>query len=166
VKLAVRAGGGLHAAPRIHVRIGGVAVAASRAWVRTGGAIKQFYASLTLTLSKLLVLGRGNSATIISIKSGPVTVTVGGTVGSVTYAWERTAPDGHAWTIDNPTSATTTFSTDCGQGEQFNATFICTVRDQAGQVVPSATVTANCANIYYGGGYEGSHPPGPGEYYP
>lgn len=147
------------------VRKGGALKTITEGWARTGGSIKQFYAVLKVGLSTFAAIGRGNSATVVTVTSQSVTAGVQGAVGTVSYAWTRTAPDGHAWTIDNPTGQTTTFSTLADQGESWTATFICTVTDQAGQVLASPTLTVNNANIYYGGGYIGSGAPvGGGEY--
>lgn len=154
------------AAPTIHGRRSGTTKLCRRAFLRTGGALRQFYAKLAVTLSKATAIGRASSAALVTVTSEPVTANVVGAVGSVSHSWTRTAPDAQTWTINNPTSATTTFSTDCDQSEEFSATFIDTVTDQAGQVLASDAVTVDCANNYYGGGYLGSAPPAPGRQYP
>lgn len=161
----------------VGVNVGGVgANAVTDIRVRNAGGLKQvtqgliriskksivtFYQLFKVTLSKAAAIGRGNSSVAVTVYSEPVTATVQGGVGDLTYAWTRTAPDAHAWTIDAADQATTTFSTLAAQGESWNATFICTVTDQAGQVLASAAVAVNCANIYYGGGYLGGGGGGP-----
>lgn len=131
---------------------------------RTSTGLKQLYAAIQIALSSYSVIGRGNSASIVNVTSAAVTATVTGAIGTVNHVWTRTAPDAHAWTIDSPNSPTTTFSTIADQGESWDATFIDTVTDQGGQVLASSAVSVDCANIYYGGGYEG--PGGGGHAYP
>jgi hypothetical protein len=133
---------------------------------RTSDGLKQIYASIQVALSTYSALGRGNSAATLPVSSDPVTATVTGAIGTVSHAWSRTDGGAQPWTIDSPTSATTTFTTNCAQGTDFTATFIDTVTDQAGQVLASSPVTVDCANIYYGGGYLGDSPPPPGSAYP
>lgn len=166
MRLAVRKSGATKTVTGLHIRQGGVTKTAVRAWIRVGGVTKQFFAALQIQLSATAVIGRGNSAAIVPVTSAPVTATVVGAVGAVSHAWTRTAPDAQPWTIDDPTSPTTTFTTNCDQNERFSATFIDTVTDAAGQVLASDPVAVSCANIYYGGGYIGGQPPAPGTYYP
>jgi hypothetical protein len=166
MRLAIHQAGVTKRATKIHVRKGGSLKTAVRAWIRQDGVLKQFYAALTVALSSYSVIGRGNSASTVPVTSAPVTADVTGAVGAVSHAWTRTAPDAQPWTINNATSAIATFTTNCDQNERFTATFIDTVTDAAGQVLASSPVTANCANIYYGGGYIGGQPPAPGSYYP
>jgi hypothetical protein len=149
----------------IAIRVGGATKTVTEGWIRVDGALKQFYSVLAVALSKYLAIGRANSATIITVTSEPITATATGTIGDVAYSWTRTAPDSQPWTINSPTAQTTTFSTDCDQGEEFTATFICTITDRAGQVLASTPVTVNNANIFYGGGYAGSGAT-PGQAYP
>jgi hypothetical protein len=150
----------------VAVRKSGAVKTVTEGLVRAGGSLHQFYAKLQVTLSTYKALGRGNSAALVTVVSEPVTATVLGAVGEVSHVWTRTAADAQPWTIISPNSATTTFSTACDQGEEFTATFIDTVTDQAGQVLASTAVMVDCANIYYGGGYLGSAPPAPGREYP
>lgn len=164
--LAIRTGGASKNVTGIAIRKGGALKTVTEAWIRTGGALKQFYSVLQITLSASAVLGRGNSAATLPVTSAPVTATAAGTIGAVTYAWTRTDAGAQPWTIDAPTSATTTFTTSCAQGDDFTATFICTVSDQSGQSLASSAVAAECANIYFGGGYLGDSPPPPGTAYP
>jgi hypothetical protein len=147
------------------LRVGGALKTVTEGWIRVDGALKQFYALIQIALSSYSVLGRGNSATSVLVTSATVTASVVGAVGAVTYAWTRTDSDPQAWTINNPTAASASFSTLCDQGDQFTATFHCTTTDAAGQVIVSSDVTADCANIYYGGGYPGSGGT-PGSVYP
>lgn len=166
MRIAVHQSGVTKTATKLHVRKGGSVKTAVRAWIRKDGVLKQFYAALTVTLSSYSVIGRGNSAAVVPVTSAPVTATVGGAIGSVSHVWTRTAPDAQPWVINNANSAAASFTTNCDQNESFTATFIDTVTDSAGQVLASSAVTANCANIYYGGGYIGGQPPAPGSYYP
>jgi hypothetical protein len=136
-------------------------------WVRTDDGLKQFYSALQISLSKYDALGRANSAALAKVTSEPITAEVQGAVeGVASYLWTRTDADPQPWTIDTPDGKTTTFSTDCDQSENFTATFKVTATDHAGQSIDSDDVTVNNANIFYGGGYEGSAPPAPGQYYP
>lgn len=148
------------------VRVGGVLKNVTEGWVRVGGTLKQFFGALAVELSTYLALGRGNSAATVTVVSEPVTATVAGAIGTLAYAWTRTDGGAQPWTITDAADATTEFSTNCDQGQQFIATFICTVTDQAGQVLASDPVTADCANIYYGGGYVGNPSLPPGTVYP
>lgn len=128
----------------------------AEAWIRQSKTlIQQFYATIQIALSAYTAIGRGNSAGTVSVTSGPITATVTGGIGVLSHAWTRTDGGAHAWTIDNPTGETTTFTTIADQDEDWEATFIDTVTDQAGQVIASAAVDVTCANIYYGGGYGG-----------
>lgn len=145
----------------IAVRKSGALKTVTQALIRVGGQLKVIYDTLKVDLSTYNALGRANSAVATTVTSGAVTATVTGAVGTVTHVWARTAPDAHVWTINSPNSASTTFSTSANQGEEWTATFIDTITDQAGQVLASAPVTVTNANIYYGGGYGGI---GPGPY--
>jgi hypothetical protein len=164
--LTVHKGDALKDITGMAVRKGGALRTITAGYVRIGGALKQFYALLTIALSTYVALGRGNSASVVNVTSEPVTALLTGAVGTVSYAWARTDGAVHGWTINSPTSASTTFSTLCDQGEQFTATFKCTATDQAGQVIASSDVSVDCANIYYGGGYPGRPGGGPGSVYP
>jgi hypothetical protein len=151
----------------ISVRIAGGLKTVTDGLVRLSRtSIVAFYAKLRILLSTFNAIGRGNSAAVVTVISEPVTANVAGAIGDIIYAWTRTAPDAHAWTITSPDQATTTFSTLAAQGESWNATFICTITDSAGQVLASAPVAVNCANIYYGGGYVGTGGSGGGGEYP
>lgn len=150
----------------VHVRVGGALKQVTGAYIRVNGALKQFYGVITIALSSYSILGRGSSATTLPVTSAPVTATVTGGVGTLTHAWTRTDSGTQPWTIDDPASATTTFTTSCAQGQSFTASFKDTVTDQAGQVIASNPVSVSCANIYYGGGYPGIIPGTPGQPYP
>jgi hypothetical protein len=158
---ALRIGTDLHDLTGIAVRKGAALKTVTQGLVRVGGVLKVFYDTLKVDLSTYNALGRANSAVVTNVTSGAVTANVTGAVGEISYAWTRTAPDAHAWTINSPASQATTFSTLANQGEEWTATFICTITDQAGQVLASSPVTVTNANIYYGGGYGGI---GPGPY--
>jgi hypothetical protein len=166
MKLAVHQSDVTKTTAKLHVRKAATLKTASRAWIRDGGVLKQFFAVLTVILSSYSVIGRGNSAATVPVTSAPVTAAVTGGVGTLNHVWTRTAADAQPWTINNPNSDTTTFTTNCAQNQSFTATFIDTVTDAAGQVLASSPVTVNCANIYYGGGYIGGQPPAPGTSYP
>lgn len=159
--MTIRVGDAAKDVTGISVRVGGTLKTVTEGWVRVGGALRLFFAMIKVVLSTYTAIGRSNSASVVTVYSAPVTATVTGGVGTLAYAWTRTAADAQPWTITDPTAATTTFSTVADQGESFDATFICTVTDQAGQVIASDPVAVNCSNIYYGGGYGG---PGPGPY--
>lgn len=164
--IALRVAGAAKDITGLGLRRDGALKEITEAWLRVGGALKQVYGKLAAALSKSLVLGRGNSASVIIVVSESVTVTTTGTIGAVSHAWGRTDSGVQPWTITDPSSATTAFSTQCDQGEAFTATFVCTVTDRAGQVLVSDPVTADCANIYYGGGYVGDPSLPPGTVYP
>jgi hypothetical protein len=155
-----------NAVPDIRVRrAGGVKLVAQGMIRLSKTSIVSFYSRFAVALSTYIAIGRANSASLITVTSEPVTANATGAIGAVTYAWARTAADAQPWVINSPAGQVTTFSTDCDQGEEFAATFICTISDQAGQVLATNAVAVDCANIYYGGGYDGSNPPLPGHYY-
>jgi hypothetical protein len=164
--IAVRQSGSAKSVTGIGVRVSGALKTVTEAWVRSGGELRRIFTIAAVALSTYLAYGRANSAATANVVSEAVTATPSGTIGPVTYAWSRTDSDPHAWTIDDPGGQTTTFSTLAAQGETWTATFICTVTDQAGQVVASDPVSVNCANIYYGGGYVGNPSLPPGTVYP
>lgn len=150
----------------VGVHVGGALKMLAEGWQRTGGSLKQFYAIIAVGLSATSAIGRGNSATVLTVTTNAITAIPSGAIGTIAYAWARTDSDPQAWTINNPATASASFSTVCDQGESFDATFSCTITDQAGQTVTSANVAASCANIFYGGGFKGSIPPTVGEAYP
>lgn len=167
MRIALAHGGApAKAVTNFHLRKAGAVGPVVRAWFRHDGVISQFYAALSVAAAPLSVTGRGNSATVLPVTSAPATATVTGAAGTPTYQWTRTDLAPQIWTINEPTSASATFTTNCDQGEEFTATFVCTATDPVtGLSVTSAPVTADCANIYYGGGYVG-YPPSGGLPYP
>lgn len=150
--MSLHTGGATKDVTGIAVRVGGALKTVTEGWVRTGGVLKQFYGQLAISLNRTSVIGRGNSAGTTTIVSATVTATPTGAIGAVSYSWVRTAADGHSWTITNPTGATTAFQTAAAANEDWSATFTCTITDSAGQTITSGTVTADCANNYFGGG--------------
>lgn len=164
--IAVKIGTAQRGVTGVGVLVGGALKEATEGWSRAGGTLKQFFGTLGVELSTYLALGRGNSAATVIVVSESVTATAADAVGAPVYAWTRTDGGAQPWTIISPAEATTEFSTACGQGQQFTATFICTVTDQAGRVLASDPVTADCANTYYGGGYVGNPSLPPGTVYP
>lgn len=136
----------------ISIHKGGVLKTVTEGWIRAGGALLQFFSTISVALNKTEVLGRSNSAGTTNVTTDAVSAIPTGTIGTVTYLWTRTAPDAHSWTINSPTSATTSFSTLAAPDEDWFATFECTIADSAGQTVTSTTVDADCANVYFGGG--------------
>jgi hypothetical protein len=155
MRIAVRKVGATKAVVGAHFHIGGTSKAVERAWLRKDGSLHKLFGSYSVTLSSYVDAGHGNSAGPITVTSGGVSAIVDGSIGTISYAWTRTAPDGHSWTINSPTAAATTFSTTADENESWDATFICTATDQAGQVLASSPVSVACSNIYYGGGYRG-----------
>jgi hypothetical protein len=134
-------------AKNLHVR-DGTTKSALRMWIRDNGALKQFFGQFAVSVSSTDAEGFAASSLTRTITTSPTTVTAIGAVGTITYAWTRTDGGSHAWTINNPSSATTTFSTLCGAGSSVSATFDCVVTDSAGQSATTATVTATCENDY------------------
>lgn len=82
-----------------------------------------------------------------NVVTNATTVTPAGGVGGYTFAWS-TAEN---WTVSAPASATTTFSSIVGPGDQKSAEFTCTVTDSKGGTA-IAIVYAEVANYYSGGG--------------
>jgi hypothetical protein len=129
----------------------GTTKAAERAWIRTGGALKKFFGNYAVSVPDAAE-GHGSSASTIVVYSENVTAVVEGAIGTVTYAWTRTDADPHPWSITNPSSATTRFTTSCARNAEYTASFHVTATDSAGQVVSSSDVTVTCSNDYFGGG--------------
>jgi hypothetical protein len=142
----------------ISIHKGGVLKTVTEGWIRAGGTLLQFFSTISISLDKIDLLGRSNSAGTTTVTSDAVTATPNGAIGTVTHLWTRTAPDAHSWTINNPTGATTTFSTLAGPNEDWLATFEDTITDSAGQTVTSTTVSVDCANVYFGGAGGGPFP--------
>jgi hypothetical protein len=154
--MALRKAGVTRTVTGFHFRKGGTIRTVVRAWIRRGGVLKAFYNAFSVALSTYAALGRGNSASVITVSSEIVTAIPTGAIGDVTYLWARTDGGAQPWTIDDSAAPATFFSTDCDQGEEFTATFKCTITDSVGQTIDSSDVTVDCANIYYGGGFIGS----------
>jgi hypothetical protein len=152
VTAALRVGGATKGIVGIHVRSGGATHLIGRGFVRTGGALKEFYGNFSVSLSTTLAGGAAASSHGVRVTSGPVTASVDGAIGTVTWAWTRTDAGTQPWTIDDPTSPTTTFNTICDPGDDFTATFHVTATDQAGQVETSGDVSVECSNSYFSGG--------------
>lgn len=148
--LALRKAAASANAAAISVRQGGAVKDVKSAHIRVGGALKQFYSPLTVTLDKSNVVGRVYSSGGRVAYTDTVTASVTGAVPPVEYAWTRTSPDGHAWTIGGSATAKAQFSTITNPGENWFATFVCTVTDAAGMVAVSDEVTADCSNDWFG----------------
>lgn len=148
--LALHKGGATINAAKIHVRKAGTTLNAVAGHIRQD-TLKTFFEELGVSLDAHFVSGSGNSAGTISVSSSTITATVAGGTGTLSYLWARTDSDPQAWTIANPNSASTYFITSCAANADYSATFHCTVTDGLGQTVTSSTVSAHCANDYFGG---------------
>ncbi|HEV2124930.1 MAG TPA: hypothetical protein VGW38_19450 [Chloroflexota bacterium] len=124
----------------------GLLKTASSAWIRTAEGLKQFFGQFTVSNSGDVDTSV-NSAGTVKATTRPVTVTVEGAVGAVTYAWTKLT--GGAWTINNPSSAETTFSINVAPLVQEVGTFRCTVTDSGGHS-GTTDVTASAVNMYGG----------------
>jgi len=115
-------------------------------------AMKQFFAGaspVTVTASPTSVSGA--TAGFSSVTTNSVTATPTGGAAPYAYVWTLVTDDGGSWGTINPTSQTTAFTCgDVNDGDQFNATFRCTVTDALGSA-GAVDVPANVIN--YGGIY-------------
>lgn len=73
-----------------------------------------------------------------SLTSSPATGTASGGTGPYTYAW--TYVSGNSYTINSPSSATTTFTTSLTAGQLKSGVYRCTVTDSL-SATASATIT-------------------------
>lgn len=105
----------------------------------TGGS-----ARFTATVDHTSVNGKGVAPSTVTTGS----VTASPVLGSApfSYSWTRTDGGSYPWTINNPSSATTTFSSTLDGGATFHtATFACTITDAVGD--PPATTPPVSAQI-------------------
>lgn len=115
-------------------------------WARTQSGLVQVLGKLTAGLSSTVAQGSVNR-----VAGGPVTTRAvqalpNGGVAPYTYLWARTDGGGHPWTINSPTAAITTFTTNVGTNVDQLATFHCTITDATGQSAVTASVDADCWN--------------------
>lgn len=113
----------------------------------TGSVWQNIYSSFSISVSPSSVTGSGGPGIVTS---NAATVTVSGGSGSYSYQWNKLSNGGPTITINNPTSASTTFSANLFHGGG-NAVgnFDCVVTD----TVTSAQLTSNtvsCALDYTG----------------
>lgn len=122
---------------------------AQEAWIRTPDGLKLFFSSFGVTVSPASgVVVKGNSATTTTLTTKEVSAIAAGTVGAVTYAWSQV--DGDAITIDDPSSASTTFSGAVGPGATLDGHFKCTVTDAGGHSADTPAVSVSLLNLYGG----------------
>ena len=129
--------------------------------VRTATGVKKFFSTLAVTLSSYEIAVARNSAGTVGLTSFPVIATPVGGQAPFTYLWSRVAPDAHAWSINNGTTASATFSTTAAAGASWVAQFKCTVTDAAGNSADSDVVEVTASNNYFGGGGGGGGGPYP-----
>lgn len=148
MKLALRQSGATKAVVALHVRKSGVTKVAERAWLRTGGVLKQILGAFSVTVSRNAEGWISHSGTV-GVTTWLVTASATGAIGSATYSWARTDGGAHSWSINSPSSASTTFTTNVAAGDEEDATFACTITDSAGQTATTANVRAFCTNDYF-----------------
>lgn len=92
--------------------------------------------SVSISPSSLYNSRTGNG----SLTSSPATGTGSGGTGPYTYAW--TYVSGNSYTINSPSSATTTFTTSLTAGQLKSGVYRCTVTDSL-SATASATITVD-----------------------
>lgn len=148
MKLAIRQSGATKATVGLHVRRSSVTKVAERAWLRTGGALKQILGAFSVSVDRSAEGWISHSGSV-SVTTWTVTASATGAIGSATYSWARTDGGAHSWSINSPSSASTTFTTAVAAGDSEDATFACTITDSAGQTATTANVHAVCTNDYF-----------------
>jgi len=154
---AVRTATGLRTIAGIHIRdADNVLREVTQGQIRNAAnALKTFFSGFqggaggSVRARPFTVTSTLNSGYPVLITTRPAEVTVEGGVAPYTYSWAATASTG-PWTINSPTLATTTFSCTADKGDQFDATFVCTVTDAAEREVESNPVIATVRNNYGG----------------
>lgn len=150
--IRVRTSSGLQAIASITVRATDGLKDIAKASFRDASALKRFFtASGTVAVAASPSFATGATAGFSTVTTNSVTVTATGGNEPYVYAWTLLSDDGGSWGAVSPASATTVFA--CGDvldGEQFTATFRCTVTDTFG-ATGTVDVAANVIN--YGGIY-------------
>ena len=126
---------------------------AENAYLRTARGptgLKRLFSKFAVSVDKLSIYASRNSAGSTPITTGEITALVDGATGDVTYLWSRTDGGGHAWTIDSPNSASTTFTTSVARATIEAAAFKCTVTDEGGHSADTPNVSAQAENLYGG----------------
>ena len=100
------------------------------------GTSKTVPLSISISPSSLYNSRTGNG----SLTSSPATGTGSGGTGPYTYAW--TYVSGNSYTINSPSSATTTFTTSLIAGQLKSGVYRCTVTDSL-SATASATITVD-----------------------
>lgn len=148
------AGGNLRTLVRIRIRdvpdpVTGIAPLRTIQRIRmrdAGGNLRIVYSPLSITVTPSSVSGYGSSGAVASITTG--TATAAGSSGSppYTYAWTQVGTSGVVWTINAPTSASTTFTAaSVGAGAVETATFQCAATDATGNTA-TVQITAFANN--------------------
>lgn len=151
--IVVRSPSGLSEIGDIALRDAGGLQAIGSALVRDASGLHAIFApgsGMTIDVP-LDSTGARFSSSAGGVTTESVAATVTGGTSPYTYLWSRTDANPESWTILTATSRETQFrAAAVGPGEQFTATFKCTVTDNTGATEDSADVTATAIN--YGTG--------------
>jgi hypothetical protein len=110
-------------------------------------SIRNFYGTSAATALAISVSPSSTYNTRVgagSLTSDPVTGTASGGAGGYTYAWTRVSGD--VFTINSPTSATTTFTTSLAANIFKSGVYRCTVTDSLSNTA-SGTVTVELESV-------------------
>lgn len=94
---------------------------------------------LTASASPGFVIGQKGIPGTGSVSTNPTSVSVSGGVGPYSYAWEYVS--GATFTVNSPSSSTTSFSRVVGDGDEFNGVYRCKVTDSLSNVVYANNVS-------------------------
>lgn len=135
----------------IHVReagawteIGEVLICIDDAWVPVWNTATALTVSVPAT-----AYGASSLSSAVTVITNTATATASGGTPPYSYAWSRDDSGSPAWTINNPSSAGTTFSVLVSAATVETAEFKCVVTDSLGATVTSSLVYATAEN--YGG---------------
>lgn len=139
----------------IHVReagawteIGEVHILIDGAWVKVWDTAVSLAVSLSPTAA---AFGAGVSSASIPVTTAEVTAVATGGTPPYTYAWNRDDTGSPSWSIDSPSSATTSFTcSTVGPAVYRSAEFECVVTDSLGATITSALVYATVENYGVG----------------
>lgn len=139
---------------RVFLRKGGVLVE-QEVYLRKGGALQLIsspVSNLVAVPSELEVYGGRSIDATVAVTTFGTTVVVTGGVAPYSFNWARTDGGGETWEI-LADGASARFRCNCAPGDEFIATFACTVTPARGSPVTTVDVQATVHNFGgFGGG--------------